>query len=108
MPASEVPPSFLLKNEICPGVGRLSSIVHATIVPFRGILSGALYLPTLTCMPVVSETTSHGELGQLGRGRVGAVAPVAPVAPEAPLAPLTPVGPVAPPVCGARRTCAPI
>src|ERR1700722_9428236 len=106
MPASEVPPSFLLKNVICAGVGRLSSIVHATIVPFRGILSGALYLPTFTCMPVVSDTTSHGELGQLGTGPVAAVAPVAPVAPLTPLAPLRLVEPVLPEP-GARRTCAP-
>ena len=31
-------------------------MVHATIVPSCGITSGELYLPTLTCIPVVSLT----------------------------------------------------
>src|ERR1700686_1073279 len=96
IPASAGPFSFLSKNAIWLAVGWLRMIVHATIVPLRGIVSGALYLPTLTCIPVVSLTTSHGDPGQLGTRPVAPVLPVVPVVPLAPLAPVVPVAPLAP------------
>src|SRR5579862_793500 len=96
MPASAGPASFLSKNAIWLAVGWLSTIVQATIVPLRGIVRGALILPTWTCIPVVSLTTSHGEPGQLGTGPVRPLAPVAPVAPVVPVVPEEPVLPVVP------------
>src|ERR1700690_2942904 len=91
MPASAGPPSLRSKNAIWPAVGRLSLIVQATIVPLRGIVSGALVLPTLTCIPVVSLTTSQGAPGQLASGPVMELLAVAP-----PVVPVVPVAPVVP------------
>src|SRR5579871_4881147 len=96
MPASGGPASYLSKNAIWLAVGWLSTIVQATIVPLRGIVSGALYLPTLTCIPVVSLTTSHGVDGHAATGPVAPVAPVTPVEPVVPVVPVTPVTPEEP------------
>src|SRR5471032_2294672 len=98
IPASAGPPSFLSKNATWLAIGWASSIVQATIVPLRGIVSGAFCLPTLTCMPVVSLTTSHGVAGQLGTGPTNPLTPVLPVdvVPEDPVLPLVPLAPVLP------------
>src|SRR5258708_21416581 len=66
MPASEAPPSLVLKNLTCVAFGLPSMIVQATIVPLRGALSGLCTAPTLTWNPVVRLTARHGVAGQLG------------------------------------------
>src|SRR5471030_2963107 len=66
-------------------------MLQATITPSRGIVIGALCGPTLTCIPVVSLTTSQGAPGQLATGPVGPVGPVAPVVPPVAVAPVEPV-----------------
>ena len=61
----------------------------------RGIVSGELVVPTLTCIPVVSLTTSHGAPGQLASGPVTVVLTVG-VVPVVPPVPVLPVGPLLP------------
>ena len=68
MPASATPPSLALKNLIWVAFGLPSMIVHATIVPLRGAVSGLCVVPTFTWKPVVRLTARHGLPGQLGDG----------------------------------------